>query len=221
MPTTISKVFTTRRSISGIAAHPNIPSPPPGTIADNECDTNADTCCLGTNFSILAHTRRTADVYAYDDSIAPIEGVPIVSGATAWNDPGTHQTYILVVNEALYYGPKLNHSLLNPNQIRKFGLPFWDNPFDQARGLQIDTDPPVLLTTKGTKIYFKSRVPTDFELATCPHIQLTSKCCWNPGTVLLSAITQRNPSTISELDDLDDDTFHPLHNLRECLLRVN
>ena len=126
----------------------------------------------------------------------------------------------MVVNEALYYGPKLNHSLLNPNQIRQFGLPFWDNPFDRARGLQIDTDPPVLLATKGTKIYFKSRVPTDFELATCPHIQLTSKCCWNPGTVLLSEITQRNPSTISDLDDLDEDTFYPLHNLRECLLRV-
>ena len=216
MPT-ISKVFTTRR-ICGIAAQSTTPNPTVGHIADNECDTNAATCCLGANFSILAHTRRTADVYACDQSIATIEGVPIVSGATAWTDPGTTQTYILIVNEALYYGPKLDHSLLNPNQIRRFGIPFWDSPFDTARGLQIDIEPVVPLTTKGTKIFFKSRVPTKFELENCPHIQLTSKCCWNPGTILLSEINQKDSNTI--YDNRTDKGFNPLHDLQERLLRV-
>ena len=161
--TTISKVFTTRR-VCSIAAHSTTSPTTPGHQADNECDTNADTCCLGANFSILAHTRRTADVYSYDQSTAPIEGVPIVSGATAWTDPSSGQIYILIINEALYYGTKLDHSLLNPNQIRKFGIPFWDNPFDFDRGLQIDIQPPVTLTTKGTKIYFKSQVPNNNNL---------------------------------------------------------
>ena len=61
--------------------------------AHNEFDTNADTCCLGKNFVILEYTRR---------AIKPIENVPIVS-ATAWDDPVTGDTYILVINEALYY----------------------------------------------------------------------------------------------------------------------
>ncbi|KAI2503573.1 hypothetical protein MHU86_10860 [Fragilaria crotonensis] len=60
--------------------------PPVNTSADNECDTNADTCCLGKNFVVLNATYRTADVYAYDSSIKPIENVPIVTGATAYDD---------------------------------------------------------------------------------------------------------------------------------------
>ena len=97
-----------------------------GTTAENKCDTNADTCCLGKNFVILEYTQRTADVYAYMEDITPIVGVPIVSGATAWDDPVTGQTFILVINEGLYYGNKMNHSLINPNQIRDYGIPVWD-----------------------------------------------------------------------------------------------
>ena len=55
--------------------------------------------------------------------ITPIVGVPIVSGATAWDDPVTGQTYILIINEGLYYGNKMDHSLINPNQIRDYGIP--------------------------------------------------------------------------------------------------
>jgi hypothetical protein len=84
--------------------------PPVNTIAENECDTNADTCCLvGKNFLVLHATFRTADAYAYDMSIQPIENVPIVTGATAYDDPSTGTTYILVFNESLYYGIKLDH----------------------------------------------------------------------------------------------------------------
>ena len=61
-------------------------------MAANGCDTNADTCCLGKNFVILEFTQRAADVYAFIKDIAPIVGVPIVSGATAWDDPVTGQT---------------------------------------------------------------------------------------------------------------------------------
>ena len=47
--------------------------PPTNTVADNECDTNADMCCLGKNFIVLNATYRTADVYAYNASIKPIK----------------------------------------------------------------------------------------------------------------------------------------------------
>jgi hypothetical protein len=63
--------------------------PTPGTSANNESDTNADTCCLGTNFIILSRSTRTADVYSYDTSVEPIHNVPIVTGATAWTDYAT------------------------------------------------------------------------------------------------------------------------------------
>ena len=79
-------------------------------------DISIHACCLGKNFVILEFTQRAADVYAYIKDIAHIVGVPILSGATAWDDPVTGQTYILVINEGLYYGNKMDHSLINPTQ---------------------------------------------------------------------------------------------------------
>ena len=125
-------MITIKRIISTVANTNSHSKPEAGTLAVNECDTNADTCCLGKNFVILEFTQRAADVYAYIKDIAPIVGVPIVSGATAWDDPVTGQTYILVINEGLYYGNKMDHSLINPNQIRDYGIPLWDNAYDKT-----------------------------------------------------------------------------------------
>ena len=41
---------------------------------------------------------------------------------------------------------------------------------------------------KGTKIRFKSRVPTAIELAECEHINMTSKVPWNPHQVRLNEV---------------------------------
>ena len=100
--------------------------PTVNTLAMNECDTNADTSCLGKNFIVLQFTNRTADVYAYDKTIEPKEGIPIVTGATAY-DKEDGNTYILVFHESLYYGNELDHSLINPNQVRHMGNNMWDN----------------------------------------------------------------------------------------------
>ena len=44
-----------------------------------------------------------------------MQNVPIVTGATAYDDPITGETFILLFHESLYYGKKLDHSLINPN----------------------------------------------------------------------------------------------------------
>ena len=134
-------------------------------LAHNELDTNADTCCLSTNFVVLSYTTRSADVYAYDTSIKPKENIPIVSGATAYDGSVTGDTFILIVNEDLYYCTRLNHSLINPNQIRHYGIPVWDNPYDDRNGLSIDIkeDFIIKLSTKGTKVFFQSRSSTRDE----------------------------------------------------------
>ena len=56
-------------------------------------DTNADTTALGSNFVVLEYTMRTADVYSYNKLDAPIKDIPIVTGATAWTDPISDETY--------------------------------------------------------------------------------------------------------------------------------
>ena len=143
-----------------------VAEPSPNTSGINECDTDADTCCLGKNFIVYKYTQRTADVYAYDKSYEPAINVPIVTGATAYDDPISGITYILIFNESLYYGEKMDHSLFNPNQLRKYGIPVWDNPFDHERpfAIQVSDEVEIPLLSKGTKIYFETRSPTESEL---------------------------------------------------------
>ena len=150
---------------------------------------NADTCCLGTNFIVLQYTNCTASVYTYDSMIAPQEGFPIVTGATAY-DHEDGNTYILIFNESLYYGSTLDHSLINPNQVRHYGNDMWDNPFDQHHGLciQIPNSVEIPMECKGSKIQFTSRVPSRRELATCPHIIMTSPNAWEPMKVTLGSV---------------------------------
>ena len=142
----------TTRQIGLIAA--NNLEPKPGTTSSSKCDINADMCCLVKNLVILKYTQRKANVYAYDKILKPIEGVPISNDATDGDDPVTQHTYILVINEALYYGNKLDNYLINPNQVRSYGLNFWDNPFDKEKGLRtkLDDSVDIKMQTKGKKL---------------------------------------------------------------------
>ena len=181
---------TIRRVISSSKAQAKFSEPPDGTKANNETNSNADTCCLGINFKILSYTNKTADVYPYGSTYEPIANVPIITGATAYTDPDTGQSYILVFNESLYYGTRLPHSLFNPNQIRQSGIDLWDNPYDKSHELSIDVSEELIvpLRMQGTKLVFESRVPTPEELSTCPHIQMTSSRDWEPASVQLGKI---------------------------------
>ena len=79
-------------------------------------------------------------MYSYDKEIAPLNDSPIVSRSTLGVDTASGQTYIIVINKALHYGTKLDHSLINPNQIRAYGVPFWDNHYYKEIGLTTDVD---------------------------------------------------------------------------------
>jgi hypothetical protein len=92
------------------------------TEADNECNTNIDTGCLGKNFVVSTSSYRTADVNPDDTFIKPIANVPIVPGATAYNEPISGDTYILVFNNSFYYGSKFDHTLIDSNQLRAYGM---------------------------------------------------------------------------------------------------
>ena len=84
---------------------------------------------------------------------------------------------ILIFNESLYHGEKLGHSLINPNQIRHFGIELWDNTYDRHHNLLIKVDDTLNteMVYEGTKCQFESRAPTQEELSTCPHYDMTFK----------------------------------------------
>ena len=65
--------------------------------------------------------------------------MPIVSGATNIMDNITGNSFIMLVNEELYYRNKLNRSLINPNQLRYYGAIVWDNPFGPNMDIYLET----------------------------------------------------------------------------------
>jgi hypothetical protein len=158
-----------------------------GTI---EMDTHADTCVLGSNFILLSRTGRICDVYPYSDAYDAIKDIPIVTGATATQDEQTGEVFILVIHEGLWYGDRLSHSLINPNQLRFNGIEVQDNPFDSKRMKIHDpsTDVSVPLYSSGTTIFANTRTPSHYELNTCTHVILTSDSPWEPTSVQLSTV---------------------------------
>ena len=214
----IMAVHTSKRIISSSLTERHhkfeVQEPPAGQESRNESDSNADTCCLGNNFVVLSMTNKTADVFPYDNSYTPLRNVPIVTGGTAYDDPNTGTTYILVFNESLYYGEKLKHSLLNPNQIRHNHIDFWDNPFDPNHELCIDVPdgPFIPLKFEGTKLLFESRVPTQKELANCIHVEMTSSLDWNPGSVDLNLSISQISRSVDYFDVGGAYTSVPFNN---------
>ena len=162
------------------------------TYTRMQLDSHADTVVLGRNCVILAYTGRECDVSPYSDTYEAIQGVPIVSAATAWTCQSTGETHILVFHEALWMGDVLDHSLINPNQLRHYGVTVQDNPYhtDQMHIATEDEEFLLPLLSDGTTIYFDTRTPTDQELQEKDHIVFTSSSPWDPHAVCFPAPTQ-------------------------------
>jgi hypothetical protein len=132
----------------------------------------------------------------YTDAYEAMKSVPIVQAATAYDNPETGETTILIMNEAIWMGGKMDHTLVNPNQLRAFGLNVQDNLFSDAP-IFIGTEGHEFmlpLTSKGTILGVTTRTPTDNELQTCPHITLSSEHEWDPQNVQFP----KAPCTVEE-----------------------
>jgi hypothetical protein len=177
-------------------------TPTPGFMARNELDTRADTICAGANFCCLRPTGMTCSVQGFHQSFEPIPEIPVATVATAWDDQNTGQTYILIIHQALYFGTQLDHSLINPNQIRVTGIPVCDDPYDRHRHLGIDLgDVQIPFYTEGSTIYFNSRVPMKGELDDCQYLTLTDDDDWDPTeTDLIDHVPKEIKAVISRGD---------------------
>ena len=127
---------------------------------------------------------QCCDVYGFQDNFKGIEDVPIVRLDTViCNKHG--RVHILVFNQALYFGASLYYSLINPNQIRYFGIPVSENMYDSGQDFGINHDDHFIpFKTEGSTFFFNSFVPTDAEINTCPHMVLIdSEIEWDPHGV--------------------------------------
>ena len=152
-----------------------------------ELDTHADTCVAGSNTVVLDLTGKLVSVSPFcEDEFDSIQDVPIATVATAYDCHETGKTYVLVINEALYLGDKMAHTLICPNQLRFNGLRVDDCPkqFDvrSTHSIHIpEADLSIPLTMRGIISGFHTRIPTLDELEDLSlHVELTSDQDWNP-----------------------------------------
>ena len=103
--------------------------PHPGTLATNGMDSNADTCFLSTNFIVVNMKERENGLYLCDNAYESMYNVPIVTCASTYMDRNTGIFFITVINEALYYGNKLGHYLISPNQLQSYKTMVWGRTF--------------------------------------------------------------------------------------------
>ena len=127
-------------------------------------DSHADTTVLGSNCVVLAYTGKECEVSPYADKYDAIRNIPVVTGATVWTNSQDGAPILLVFNEALWMGDRLHHTLINPNQLRSYGVDVQDNPFAKEDLAIITDDYIIPLDTQGTIIFCDTRSPTEVEL---------------------------------------------------------
>ena len=157
----------------------------PGFISRNEMDTHADTCCAGSNWSVLEYTGQLCEVTPFLSSYEPVSEIPIARCCTVWTNQSDSSEYLLVGDQMLWFGNQMTNSLINPNQLWAYSLIMNDDPFDHTRDFGIDGDNIFIpFDTTGTVVHFESRTPTNWEKTHLPVILLTGED-WNPTEEVL------------------------------------
>lgn len=123
----------------------------------------------------------------FSEEYEAMKSIPIAQIATGYTSSNGSR-YILIVNEALWM-PEMVNSLMNPNQLRDFGVHINDNPYDddimtiRREGDDDEKDFVACLRSEGTNIYIDTWTPTEGDLEECPHIVLTSSHPWDPHRI--------------------------------------
>ena len=150
-----------------------------------EIDTRADTTCAGAAFALIETTGKECDVTGFHDNMAPLKNIPIATCATAYDHLELQETVILLFHEALYFGKEMEHSLINPNQIRENGITVDCCPcqYDKSsiHGIYVPSEDITFpFRLHGCISYVQIRLPTDNELKQCRYIEMTSERVWQP-----------------------------------------
>ena len=113
-------------------------------------------------------------------------------------------------------GNRMNHSLINPSQLRYNGIKLQDNPILET-ALSIITQENELcmeLEIAGTVVYAETFTPYETELHQFPHIILSLTHAWNPHIVVLprSRITLEQETVTLRHVSVTDNTGGDIEN---------
>ena len=147
----------------------------------NEIDNHADTTCFGNNFRVISFTSEVCSVSPYLSEYDSITDIPICTAATAV-ELESGETIILEFGQGLWFGDRLNHPLINPNQCRSYGINICDDPTDRHRyiGMELPDNYFLPFKMKGTTCFFESRSPDVEELRSCRTFKVPDANHWDP-----------------------------------------
>jgi hypothetical protein len=110
-----------------------------------ESDNHADTHCAGRNCRIEYYTNQSCSVAPFLGEYDALDDVPICSALTAVT-LDTGETIILRLGQSLDFHTRMDKTLINPNQVRSFGILLCDDPTDPYRELGIHSLMSILLS---------------------------------------------------------------------------
>ena len=121
----------------------------------------AETIFSVNNFRIISPARNICDLRVFHNNFNSIKDVPVATFSTAFqSESGT--VYILFINESLYFGHSMDHSLTNPKHIHYFSISLSDNPFDSNKDFRMFHNKIFApFSTELSAIYFTAYIPTD------------------------------------------------------------
>ena len=160
--------------------------PPLGSTT--ELDSHANMVVVGQQATVISDSGTYAEVKAFADDCKTLERVPIVDAAIAYDCPSTHETFILIVRNALLVR-SMAHNLIPPFIMREAGIEVNDVPRIHCdtvtnsshaiicRGENANVRIPLRL--RGAFSYFPTRKLTDEEIDGCDNI---TAICLTPDT---------------------------------------
>jgi hypothetical protein len=150
-------------------------------------DSWADTSCIGRHAHIDSYVDgKTVTANGFANNLPSIDNIPIVNCSFAYDDDNG-RTFLLQVNNAIYMGEDMEHSLLCPNQCEENDIRidlrpklYYPNDERASTIYCAGNDLSIPILHHGPLPYINVRHPTGEELLTCDIIELTSQNDWDP-----------------------------------------
>lgn len=111
--------------------------------------------------------------------------IPICTALTATTLQLSGETVILRIGQCLDFHDKLDKTLINPNQLRAFGIKVCDDPTDNNRrlGIQLDDTTFLPMSMSGSICGLMTWFPTNEELESCRIFNISDEHAWDPTNV--------------------------------------
>ena len=163
---------------------------------------------------------RHVEVSPFSSDYKSMKDIPIGTCATAFDCPEDGHTYIILFYQTLYFGDRLQHSLLCPNQIRDAGNVCEDTPrqFDRrsSHGITLydsenEEELFIKLKLDGVISLFDTRKPTKKELQECKYFVATSDKEWMPYSNKFAEDEEMADAKISSVSTTPSNVETDLH----------